>query len=327
MLEHHSQSESVFLEKTDSVIRKVIQENSGTFLNQMILEHFNNPGKMVRPKMIYGLGAALDVSTQELIPWAASCEILHNATLIHDDLQDGDEFRRGQPTTWKKYGAAQAINAGDLLLLAAIQPITQQSELTLIFSKMACRIVNGQCLEFSLKDFSQLSLLEKKYFDCISAKTAALFAESARGVAVIAGLSTIVQNKLADIFDQLGIIFQVQDDILDLYGDKQRDVRGCDLKEGKISFLVVTHLKYNPEDVSVLKKILLKNRDLTTIEDIQEIESLFDKKETLKNSMLELNSMIKNVIDDQWLKNNPAVQIYVSQIINKILAPIEFIKL
>lgn len=335
MLErNHADQESTFIQEVDLEIRKVIQANSGKFLAQMIAEHFDHPGKMVRPRMIYGLGVALGVPKQSLIHWAASCEILHNATLIHDDLQDGDEYRRGQPTTWKKYGAAQAINAGDLLLLGAAQPIissqlpaADQITLLSLFSKMSCRIVNGQCLEFALKDFSYLPDIEKDYLTCIGAKTAALFSEAARGVGLIAHQTKVIQDKMAFIFDLLGKVFQLQDDILDLYGDKQRDSRGCDIKEGKISFLIVTHLKRHPEDLDFLKNILLKDRDATTIDDIQAVEKLFTQKNTLKSSISTLNAMIQDILEDSWLKSNPALHSYVSQVIKKILEPIEFLNI
>lgn len=333
MLENRSLDEdSLFTEEVNLEIRKTIQENSGALLTKMITEHFDQPGKMLRPRMIYGIGLALGVPMNSLIHWAASCEMLHNGTLIHDDLQDGDEYRRGQPATWKKYGAAQAINAGDLLLLASPQPIHKsplsaeiKAELHFLFSRMSSKVVNGQCLEFSLKDRLSQSTLELDYFDCIAAKTAALFAESARGVSLIARKDHDFQIKIADLFDRLGKVFQIQDDILDLYGDKQRDSKGCDLKEGKISFLVVTHLKHNPNDLAYLEKILSKDRELTTLDDINEVENLFKQKNTLPQSMKYLSTMINGIVNDPWLKEYSALQSYVQQITRKILEPIQFL--
>lgn len=327
-----SNQESLFIENVNSKIKEVIHSHSEELLKQIINEHFSHPGKMLRPKMMAGLGESLGISIPTLECWAASCEILHNATLIHDDLQDGDEYRRGQPTTWKKYGEAQAINAGDLLFLAAHQPLlksaaTPELKINLIslFSEMACEIVNGQCLEFLFKDLSDLPNIEKNYLRCIQAKTAALFAKSAMGVSLIGGFDKNFQKKIFTIFDQIGKIFQIQDDILDLYGDKQRESKGCDLKEGKISFLIITHLKYNPEDLDIIKKVLLKDRDLTSLEDIAVIETLFAQKKTLAKSTEALSCMIADVINDPWLIPYPSLKKYIDQILKKILEPVNSI--
>lgn len=319
---------SSFLKRVDQKIRSVIHENSSPFLEQMILDHFNHPGKMLRPQMVYGLGKALDVSEDSLVAWAAACEIFHNATLIHDDLQDGDETRRGHPTTWKKYGAAQAINAGDLLLLCGQQAIYQSSltadkkiELASLFSQMTCKIVNGQTLEFQVKELSQPANLEQQYIECIGLKTAALFADLAQGVSILAHQDKNFQNKIHFIYDLVGKIFQIQDDILDLYGDKGRGQKGCDLQEGKMSFLVVTHLKHHPDDSEFLKSILFKPREHTTLQDIESVEKLFNQKHTLKSALDTLKGMISSVENTAPLE----IKDYTKNILETVLKPIRFL--
>jgi geranylgeranyl pyrophosphate synthase len=106
-------NEGEFLKATLLEIQKTINLNSSNPLLDMATEIFATPGKMLRSKMIYNLGHILNVSESKLVAWAATIELLHNATLIHDDFQDGDELCRGQPTEWKMYGAPQAINLGD----------------------------------------------------------------------------------------------------------------------------------------------------------------------------------------------------------------------
>ena len=80
-------------------------------------EHLSTGGKRLRARLAMETGVRLGAEGKEMVPWAAACELLHNATLVHDDLQDGDRVRRGHPTMWVKHGAAQAINAGDLMLM------------------------------------------------------------------------------------------------------------------------------------------------------------------------------------------------------------------
>lgn len=323
---------SPFLDSVNQKILSIIKDNSSPFLQEVIADHFSHPGKMLRPQLAHGIGQSLSVPEHLLVSWAAACEIFHNATLIHDDLQDGDEYRRGHPTTWKKYGAAQAINAGDLLLMCGQQIIynsdlsaDKQIQLAALFSKMGCKIVNGQTLEFSVKDLSDLPNIEKNYIECIGLKTAALFADLAVGVALLANKDTNFQNKIHHIFDLLGKIFQIQDDILDLYGDKGRGQKGCDLQEGKMSFLVVTHLKHHPLDLHIIKPILVKPRDATTFQDIENIENLFQQKQTLEKSLTEMNTMISTIRNDIWLKENVALYKYTNELLTKLLKPIQFL--
>lgn len=324
-------NESGFLQTVNQKIFHVIKDNSSPFLEKMILDHFAHPGKMLRPRLVYGLGTALDIPEDLLVAWAAACETFHNATLIHDDLQDGDEYRRGHPTTWKKYGAAQAINAGDLLLLCGQQTIyksllssDKKIELATLFSEMTCKIVNGQTLEFQVKELSDIPNLEKNYLECIGLKTAALFADLTVGVALLAGKDKNFQDRIHFIFDLVGKIFQIQDDILDLYGDKGRDQKGCDIQEGKMSFLVVTHLKHNPNDLDCLKSILNKPRETTTQQDIASVENLFKQKNTLENSLASLNTMISTVRNDPWLVSFPQIHSYTNTILETLLKPIQF---
>ncbi len=206
-------------------------------------------GKKLRPRLVYGLGQALELDSTHLVGWAAAGEILHNATLVHDDLQDGDHWRRGMPTVWKKYGAAQAVNLGDFLIMVSAMPVLMQElgalpkgVLTTLLVRMATQIVNGQSFEPIVNELNRIDTLRQDYFKCISQKTSAFFAGIGRGVALIGKYDLQFQEQLEGLFLELGTVFQIQDDILDLFGNKQRKATGCDIREGKVSFLVVTHL-------------------------------------------------------------------------------------
>lgn len=295
-----SQSVEQFLELVRFQMNRTLERHSTDLLQHMVLDFLRYPGKMLRPTVAYKLGTIFQVPSPAVVCWSATCEILHNATLVHDDLQDGDVARRGRPTVWLTYGAAQAINLGDLLLLAA--PLTlfeaklsedTTTKLTRAYAQMGSEIVNGQSFEPLLLQITEPSELLPNYHRCIQQKTAALFAGLARGVGIIAELSANEIESLSGLFLQLGIIFQLQDDILDLYGEKQRDGRGCDIKEGKVSCLVATHVQKHPQDFPRLMKVLKTPRESTTEFEVEELIQLFENQGTLEACLKDLDTRIR----------------------------------
>ena len=107
-------------EGLDDVERLMLELCSGERLDRLgaiLWEHVNTGGKRLRARLALASCQALGGTREQAVAWAAACELLHNATLIHDDLQDGDEVRRGREALWVRHGAAQAINAGDLALM------------------------------------------------------------------------------------------------------------------------------------------------------------------------------------------------------------------
>ncbi|MEO1174347.1 MAG: polyprenyl synthetase family protein, partial [Myxococcota bacterium] len=123
----------------------------------IVREHLSTGGKRIRARLALAAADALGATADSSIPWAAACELLHNATLIHDDLQDGDELRRGQPTAWVRHGMPSAINAGDLLLVLptlAIERVPLSADVRWHLSRAlayeATRVIRGQVAEFEM---------------------------------------------------------------------------------------------------------------------------------------------------------------------------------
>jgi len=316
-------SQEEFLSEVTKSVNEKINNFSSDSLKEMTFNHFQTPGKMIRPKLVFGLAKALGVDILKVLGWAVSCELLHNASLIHDDLQDGDKTRRGRPTTWYKYGNNHAINIGDFLLIIAPLGIFDSNlscDLKLLlnknYSEMASNIVIGQSEEFVLNQLNDLPNLRGDYFKCVSLKTAALFSYLAKGVGISGEFSKL--DFLSDIFNEIGLIFQMQDDILDLFGDKKRDSVGCDIQEGKVSFLIVKHFEINPSDMDWMIAILKKERSKTTIEDIEKIRMAFISSNTLNECLQEIFEKIKTLM----AKDLDQVQGLVKQMIEEILNPI-----
>ncbi len=234
----------------------------------MVQEHLATGGKRLRSRLALSAIEAMGGTREHGVGWAAACELVHNATLIHDDLQDGDRVRRGNPTTWVRHGAAQAINAGDLLLMLpflAIEAVPAEGEVRWLLSRAVARraeaTVRGQSLELDLLSGRRTDW--ETWLRATEGKTGALLALPVEGAGLLAGLGQEGAARIGQEFVKIGVLFQLADDVLDLYGDKGRGERGNDLREGKVSALVVEHLRLHPEDAAWLLALLEAPRDLT----------------------------------------------------------------
>lgn len=335
-------AEKVFLSDVYFSMIELINESCKKSLLDMGLYHFCRPGKMIRSRIIYNLGCLYKVPKPQLLKWAMACELLHEASLIHDDLQDGDEVRRDQMSIWAKFGKAQAINLGDFLLMLSYSPLESlSSRLTALHSKTALQLVQGQANEFDMNQRSEtqkiLDLktqtytdsLTDEYIECVQGKTGALFSSLATGLSYLASTGEFERHFLDTVFMNLGVIFQIQDDLLDLFGDKKRGLQGADIQEGKCSILIAIHYDSHSEDLAYIQSVLAKPRKETTSEDIQSIKSLLSDKGTLNSCLKFLNSKIEDLKlymqDNKQPDFNPELFDQILNFINQILEPIESI--
>jgi geranylgeranyl pyrophosphate synthase len=235
-------------------------------------------GKRVRARLAISACSAFGVPEDSAIAWAAAMELLHNATLVHDDIQDGDTMRRECSTVWARYGVAQAINAGDLLLMLpflalAKIPSNVRGELSVLVADYATRIVRGQVAELNQKLDGTAPL--SAYIKACEGKTGALLALPVVGAAIMDGRSARDAERLAAPFIQLGVLFQLQDDLVDMFGDKGRGTIGGDIFEGKNSALLGTLAHCAPEAANEVFRIVQKSREETTEADVYRVRDLY----------------------------------------------------
>jgi geranylgeranyl pyrophosphate synthase len=249
-------------------------------LRTMLDEHLSTGGKRLRALLALAAAEALGASSEASVGWAAACELLHNGSLVHDDLQDGDEMRRGHPTLWFRHGSAHAINAGDLLLIApalaiARVPADERLRWSLLHavSVHAARIASGQAAELEMTSTQRADPV--RYRQVVALKTSGLFELPVVGAALLAGHAPASASAVSSAFQPIGVLFQLQDDVLDLYGDKGRGNVGADLLEGKMSALVVRHLELHPGDRAWLCDLLGRPRDDVRSSDIEEAIARF----------------------------------------------------
>jgi hydroxymethylglutaryl-CoA reductase len=280
------------LDLIDEVLRA--SSPSDSTLRRMCTYHLETGGKRLRALLPLLVAEALGFDPERLIPFGAACEMLHNATLVHDDIQDGDRMRRGQETVWARFGAPQAINLGDamfyytLLLVQRLDvPLARREGASRRVLHETLRVIDGQEREFALKRIACPSLEE--YFSMVEAKTSGLFALPMAGAAEISGQPAAIVDGLQEAARHMGVLFQIQDDLLDLYGEKGREAYGSDVREGKISILVVHALRAAPAaDSRRLREILTKERDATTSEDVAEAVEIFGRAGSLPAALREI---------------------------------------
>jgi geranylgeranyl diphosphate synthase, type I len=214
-------------------------------------------GKRIRPLLVLLCASASsraegeDETWQSALPASAAIELVHNFSLVHDDIQDNSPKRRGRDTAWVKWGAPMAINIGDALFVLSNQAIMDLKEKypaeTVV---QAAEILHNTCLELTRGQFLDMSYEERKdlgvedYWPMIAGKTAALLAACCQIGALLGGADQDGQETYRSFGHYLGLAFQVQDDILGIWGDEAltgKSVVG-DLVEGKNSLPVLIGL-------------------------------------------------------------------------------------
>ncbi|MCB9791925.1 MAG: polyprenyl synthetase family protein [Alphaproteobacteria bacterium] len=296
-------------------------------LGTILGDHCSTGGKRLRARLALACAEALGVPRAEAVPWAAAVELLHNASLIHDDLQDGDRVRRGREATWVRHGVAQAINAGDLGLMlpyVALDAIDRDDatrwRMSIALARGAERVVRGQAAELELLHRERLSW--DSYASAVIGKTAALFGLPVEGAALLAGHGQDEARALAEAFLPIGLLFQIQDDILDLYGDKGRGEPGADLREGKVSALVVEHLRLHPWDERWLRGLLALPREETTPHQVAEATERFASGGALEAVWGRLAQIDDAIAESPRLSRHGRLHTVAHELVARALAPI-----
>lgn len=232
-------------------------------LLQMAQDQLDAGGKRLRALLTPALVQAGGGPLQAALVYGAAAELLHNGTLVHDDIQDRDELRRGRPTLWVQYGSAQAINAGDALLFGAVAAVLQAPEIALehraplagLLSSALYETIRGQVADLALRDLDPVGVDDLLAVHI--AKTGPLFAACLEGAVVLLGGDGAQRAAARKLGGVLGVAFQVRDDLLDLRGVKGRGAAGADLREGKVTFpLLMALQRATASDAAALRAVL-----------------------------------------------------------------------
>jgi geranylgeranyl diphosphate synthase type I len=329
-----SEAPSKVIAQVEVAMQELAALHANGIVNEAIGYHLATGGKRIRGRLAYAAFEALRVSTspgleRAITLWAAACEMLHNGTLVHDDIQDGDRMRRNAATVWVKYGVSQAINVGDMMLmLPVLATETMQASaevrhaLALEVSRQAAQTVRGQAAELLLPQLISSSQLQHEYRRCIEQKTSSLFELPVFGAALLCGRELSEARRLSSAFTALGRLFQIQDDILDLFGTKGRGELGTDLKEGKVSALVVAHVSFFPGDAASLLQLLTTAREEVTSAQVDHWIQKFQSGGALLACCTEIEALSNQALGASLLNDEPALHGLLVEIIGMIREPI-----
>lgn len=251
-------------------------------------------GKRLRPMLALMAGQLYDADETALMPAALALEMFHNFTLLHDDVMDQAPTRRGRQTVWKKWNANTAILSGDQMLIESYKllehlPVRLQPEVFRIFSKMGTEICEGQQMDMDFEHRDDVSVVE--YKEMIRKKTSVLLGAAMQIGGLLAGATPDDQDRLYAVGVNMGMAFQVQDDLLDVWGDPATFGKriGGDIVENKKTLALLLALRYADDEQQVsLREWLQKDGDEE--EKIAAVRALYDE--------IGVRQMLVNTIDE-----------------------------
>ena len=297
----------------DDVLKRILSEKEPPELYEPMAHLINAGGKRLRPIMCLLACEAVGGKTEDVLYPAASLELIHNFTLVHDDIMDNDDFRRGVPTTHKKYGVPLAINAGDALFIKSIQviaetklPSEKKVKLLDAFSTAIFEVTVGQAMDIS---FAKKEATVDDYYKMIRKKTGVLLGASIEMGAICGDASEEEMKCLREYANNIGMAFQIQDDVIGIVGDRKKTGKpvGNDIRQGKKT-IIILHALENSDKRKEIEKVL--GNKSASEEQIKKIVDILDKCGSIsyaKEKASELVARAKNDITP--LKDSKAKKI------------------
>ena len=229
-------------------------------------------GKRLRPMLLMLAHGIFTDRFQAALPAAAAVEVFHNFTLLHDDIMDNAAVRRGKPSVHAKWGQNVAILSGDAMMIYAYRllssvPANLLPQVLSTFNTMALEVCEGQQYDM---DF--------EYMHMIELKTSVLLAGSVVIGAMLGGASDEDCRRLRRFAVELGLAFQLQDDLLDSYGDQRLGKAiGGDILEGKKTYLMITAMSHADEATREMLRTAYRDPALSDAEKIGKVKSIYDR--------------------------------------------------
>jgi len=259
------------------------------YLYDLLSDYPQRGGKMMRPSMCIAAARLFGAPLESAMNTAVAIEILHNALLIHDDIEDGSEKRRGLPTLHLLHGVPLALNAGDTLTLMSLRPLLENrsrigERLTLRIieetERMARECAEGQAMELGWRRYNTTEIGDADYLEMVLKKTCWLATiYPIRVGALIGSRDSVGLDPFLRYGFFLGAAFQIQDDLLNLVGDDGygKEVNG-DIWEGKRTLMLIHAIREsNAAERTRLSEVLCRPREGRTLSEVRWIRKLMNK--------------------------------------------------
>ena len=251
-------------------------------LYKPILYSMSGGGKRIRPTLLMLACEAFGGDVQQALPAAAAVEMFHNFTLLHDDIMDNAEVRRGKPSVYASWGNNVAILSGDAMMIYSYRllskvPSEKLASIMEILTTTALQVCEGQQYDMDFESRQKVSVVE--YMHMIELKTSVLLAGAAAIGAVLGDASEEDCRQIYRYALELGLAFQLQDDLLDSYGTQEELGKriGGDILEGKKTCLMLNAMsRATEEDREVLRSTHL-DKSLSEDEKIARVKAIYDK--------------------------------------------------
>lgn len=238
-------------------------------------------GKRMRPALVLLANDMFEGELEDAIRPAIAVEIFHNFTLLHDDIMDHAPLRRGQQTVHEKWGVNEAILSGDVMMVQAVDLMVQCPDRCLrdilnVFNKTAIEVCEGQQMDMDFEVRNDVSIEE--YLTMIELKTSVLLAGALKIGALIGGASYDDADAIYEFGRNLGISFQVKDDILDVYGDQEKFGKqvGGDIIENKKTYLMLNAQDLADGEEEIQLKKWLSSTDFDPREKVTAVRAIYD---------------------------------------------------
>ena len=302
------------LQKVESLIQEKLKSEVN-LIQKMSDHHLRSGGKRLRALLTLESAKLTGYKEDNRdINLAACVELIHSATLLHDDVIDESELRRGVKTTNSVWGNQSSILVGDYLLSRCFEMMVEDGDLEVLklLSSTSSKIAQGEVLQLQHK--GEADLLEETYIDIINLKTASLFSAATKTGACLSGSNDKEKKALESYGRNLGLAFQIADDALDFYAKEKlfgKEI-GKDFFEGKVTLpMIIIFQKGNKEEKNFLHEIMRKEKrteqdfsnTLSLINKYKAVEATFKKAEYFVNVSYDALAIFPDNEDKKILQN------------------------
>ena len=239
-------------------------------------------GKRIRPALVLAACNMFSETIKPAISVALAFEVFHNFTLLHDDIMDNSPIRRNKETVHEKWDQNTAILSGDAMMIEAYELLTELpadllKNILKLFNKTALEVCEGQ--QYDMDFETKINVSEEEYLKMIKRKTSVLIAAALKAGAICGGASDTDADLLYDFGLNIGLAFQIQDDLLDTYADTSEFGKkiGNDIITGKKTFLLINALEKADKKTSERLKILISDKTISNKEKINSVIDVYNQ--------------------------------------------------
>lgn len=278
----------------DRALASLVDSHEPVYLYEPVRYVFGGRGKRLRPILVLLVARMFGTSVKEALPAAIAVELLHNFSLVHDDIMDRDSLRHGLPTVYRKWDESAAILAGDAIFALAYHELLKIKRRPLAcivaFNRATIGLCEGQALDKEFESRRSVTLTE--YLNMVRLKTGTLLAASCRLGAIVSGAQKGDELALEEFGVLLGQAFQIQDDLLEIYSSDEEMGKslGSDVMTGKQTYLTCRAVEHDPGGWSELMDSL-EGRDMK-LEVMPALRAYFEQTGVVSNAQDQVRRLI-----------------------------------